>query len=580
MKYSKLFGKSLRESPKDASLVSHKYLVQGGFIRESVAGRYFFLPLGLRVRRKIEKIVREEMNKIGAQEMITPVLHPLELWEETNRTESVNFELMQIQDRRGGKFALGGTAEEMFVDVVRKFQISYKDLPFTLYQFSEKFRDEKRARGGLLRAREFLMKDAYSFHKDEEDFEIEYKNQWNAYETIFSRVGLQSHAVAADGGYIGGDYCHEFIVESEVGESRYLESDDGSYKAHEDIAVFTKENKNLEEESREMIEVEAVRGKTMEDGVRLHKLPDWQQIKDVVFVDEKNRFILAIIRGELDVNEVKLMNVTGANQLRHASDEEIRESLQSEPGFISPVGIKDNLSDDVNLLIVADESLRTIKNAYGGANKLNKDLLNVNIDRDYKPDIEGDIAMAQPGYLAPNGISKLIEKRGVEVGNIFQLGYHYTNKMKESVFVDEDGNATKYYMGCYGIGIGRTMATVVEIHHDNKGIIWPFPIAPFSVHLINLGNNSEIDSKANEIYQTLIANNIEVLWDDRNETAGVKFADSDLIGNPIRLVISEKSLQKGGIEIKERNSTDYKIVEIEKLLEQILTIINQNSQDS
>lgn len=579
MKYSRLFGKSLRETPKDATLVSHKYLVQGGFIRESVAGRYFFLPLGLRVRRKIEKIIREEMNNIGAQEMITPVLHPLELWEETNRTESVNFELMQIQDRRGAKFALGGTAEEMFVDVVRKFQVSYKDLPFTLYQFSEKFRDEKRARGGLLRAREFLMKDAYSFHKNAEDFEIEYKNQWKAYESIFKRVGLNAWAVPADGGYIGGDYCHEFIVESEVGESRYLEAEDGSYKAHEDIAVFHKENKNLEETEKELIEVDAVRGKTMEDGVKLHNLPNWLQIKDVVFVDENGRYILAILRGELDVNEVKLMNVTGANQLRSATEEEIRNVLHSEPGFISPVNIKKIMEEGTDLVIVADDSLRTIKNAYGGANKLNKDLLNVNIDRDYQPDMEGDIAMAQAGYLAPEGESKLIEKKGVEVGNIFQLGYHYTNKMKDSVFVDENGDSQKYYMGCYGIGVGRTMATVVEIHNDNKGIVWPFNIAPFTVHLINLGNNPEIDTKAKDIYEKLQQKNIEVLWDDRNETAGVKFADADLIGNPIRVVISEKSLANGGIEIKERMNKEFEIVAFEDTISKIQSIISQHNQD-
>lgn len=556
MKQSKLFTKTEKNAPKDAKAASHRLLIQAGFIRESVAGRYYFLPLGMRVRDKIVRIIEEEMDKAGAIKIITPVLHPIELWKETNRTESVGFELMTIKDQRQSEFALGGTAEEMIVDLVRKFSVSYKDLPFNVYQFSQKFRDEKRARGGLLRVREFLMKDAYSFHADEEDFKKEYQNMWQAYSNIFQKMGLETIVVDSDNGYIGGDYCHEFIVEAEEGESKFLVADDGSYAAHEDVAKCKKENKNTEEEMQEMSEVDAERGVTMEDGVAFHKLPLWQQIKDVLFVDEKGRFILAIIRGDLTVNEIKLMHLAKANKLRHATDEEIRE-LGSEPGFISPVGISEKA------IVVADASLRTIRNAYGGANAKNKDLLNVNIDRDYQPALEGDIAMAQADFFSEAG-KKMKAGKGIEVGNIFQLGYHYSEKMK-AFFTDKDGKEKLYYMGCYGIGVDRTLATIVEKYHDDKGIVWPESVAPFSVHLISLRQ----DEEAEKIYADLQAKGIEVLFDDRDVSAGQKFADSDLIGIPWRVVVSQKSLTAGGVEVKKRSEDKSEIVKIEQLMESL-----------
>lgn len=547
MKLSKTFTKTTKDAPRDAHAASHKFLLQAGFIKESVAGRYYFLPLGMRVRDKIVKVIEEEMDKTGALKMITPVLHPLELWKETSRTESVGFELMTIKDQRGSAFALGGTAEEMFVDLVRQYSISYKDLPFNIYQFSQKFRDEKRARGGLLRVREFLMKDAYSFHADEEDFKKEYKKMWDAYTRIFDRIGLKTVPVEADNGYIGGDYCHEFIVEADEGESRFLITEDGSYAAHEDVAKFTKEKKNLDEEIKDLQEIDAERGTTMEDGVNFHKMPLWQQIKDVLFVDNKGRFILAIIRGDLDVNETKLMHLSGSIELRHATEDEIRK-IGTAPGFISPVGI------DKSVIVVADDSLRTIKNAYGGANIKNKDLLNINIDRDFKPQIEGDIAMAQKGFLDESG-KALSESRGIEVGNIFQLGEHYSKRMKAS-FTDQDGKDKLYYMGCYGLGVDRTMATVVEKCHDEKGMIWPEIISPYKYHLIVLGEQNK--EKADKFYNELTEKGIEVLYDDRDLSAGEKFADADLIGITNRLVISDKTGDE--IELKERNSKESKLV--------------------
>lgn len=568
MRYSQLFGKTIKDTPKDASLVSHKLLYQGGFIRESVAGRYYLLPLGLRVQDAIRQVIKEEMDSAGAQEMLSPVLHPKELWKETNRTESVGFELMSIKDRNESEFVLGGTAEEMLVDLVRKFQISYKDLPFNLYQFSIKFRDEMRARGGLLRLREFIMKDAYSFHSTESDFKKEYKNMEETYSRIFKRLGLKTLIVESDNGYIGGEYCHEFIVESDAGESKFLTTDDGSYSAHEDIAKFKRDEKNIQDQEEDLQEVEAVRGNTMEDGVKLHGKPLWQQLKDVVFVDEKGRFILAVIRGDYDVNEVKLLHVVKAYQLRPATETEIREKLHSEPGFISPVGIKENLGKEVEIIVVGDTSLRTIKNAYGGSNKKNRDLVNINIDRDYTLDHQADIALAKEGYETETG-KKLIAKKGIEVGNIFQLGFHYSSKMHGASFKDSEGKEQPYYMGCYGIGVARTLASIVEIHNDDKGIVWPKSVAPFQVHLVSIMNNElSIKNKADEVYKKLLDAGVEVLYDDRETvSAGAKFADADLIGIPVRLVVSPKTGDK--IEWKERVQTETELLTLDEVLKRL-----------
>ncbi|NCN83075.1 MAG: proline--tRNA ligase [Candidatus Pacebacteria bacterium] len=554
MKYSKLFGKATFDSSKDSKFASYNLLIKGGFIRESSAGRFFFLPLGWRVHDKMKAIIKEEMDATGAQEMLVPTLHPLGLWEETNRTNSVGFELMKIKDRNGAEFALGGTAEEMFVDVVRKLHLSHKDLPINLYQFSNKFRDEFRARGGLLRVREFIMKDAYSFHTNEEDFLKEYEVMAAAYKRMYQRMGLEALQVAADNGYIGGEYCHEYQVESELGEGRFFVSEDGKYSAHEDIAEFECEEKNSNEELLEYEEVDAIRGTTMEDGVKFHHLPLWQQIKDVLFATESGELVLAIIRGDLDVNEIKLAHAIGAHTLRHATEEEVR-TLDTEPGFISPVGLSGKVK------IIGDTSLRTVVNAYGGANVLHRDALNINIDRDYQLDLETDIAMAQPGFKTRDGTSTLVEKRGIEVGNIFQLGYHYSKKMKDATFTSESGEQLPFYMGCYGFGIGRTLATVVEKHHDDRGILWPASIAPYQVHLISLQGGEE---QAAVVYNKLQTAGIEVLWDEREESAGVKFADADLLGIPTRLIVSKKTGNQ--VEWKARTDEKSELISLDECL--------------
>ncbi|OIO53400.1 proline--tRNA ligase [Candidatus Peregrinibacteria bacterium CG1_02_41_10] len=570
MLYSRLFGKTVKHVSEEMTVVSHKYLYQGGFIRESTAGRYYSLPLGMRVNDKIIKVIEEEMDRAGAQKMITPVLHPLELWEETSRAKTVGFELMTIQDRRGAKFVLGGTAEEMMVDVVRKFNVSYKDLPFNIYQFSQKFRDELRARGGLLRVREFMMKDAYSFDRDAQEFEKEYQKMWETYERIFERLGLKTIVVESDNGYIGGEYCHEFIVESEMGESKVLVAQDGSYAAHEEVARFLRDAKNLTEKEKPLQEVEAKRGNKMEDGVKLHKLPLWQQLKDFMVVDENGRLILALIRGDREINETKLKHVVKANTLRHATETEIR-AVDSEPGFISPVGVNHK-----KVLVVGDLSLKTVRNFYGGANRKYRDLLNVNYGRDFTVEFEADIGLAKAGDLTEDGKSVLDEKRGIEVGNIFQLGTHYTDLMQGALFTDQDGKSKPFYMGCYGIGVGRTLATIVEKYHDDKGIIWPKIVAPYLIHLIQLGNSKSVLEVAVGLHRQLEEEKIEVLYDDRESvSAGEKFADADLIGIPIRLVVSEKTLKTSAVEWKGRGEKEVKLVLLKKVIGEIKTWLKE-----
>jgi len=573
MRLTQLFARTSKTEGLDYKNDSHRLLTQAGYIRESTAGRYYLLPLGLKVHDNIISVIRKHMDMAGAQELLMPVLHPLDLWRETNRTTTTGFELMKVKDRRDVEFVIGGTAEEMAVDLVRKFNLSYKDLPFNIYQFSMKFRDELRPRGGLLRVREFVMKDAYSF-STEEQFKDIYMQMQYAYQAIFKELGLGDVAVvAADNGYIGGEYCHELIAESDCGESRYFIDKKSGYAAHEDIAISKIEKKNNEEAPKPLKEVEAKRGKTMEDGTKFHKLPAWQQIKDVLYVDENtNRYILAIIRGDLGVNETKLSHVAQAYSLRAATDQEIRDDLGSEPGFISPVKIaKQGKKSKRKLTIIADKSMRSAMNYYGGANKKNRDLLNINIERDFKADKEADIAMAQPGMSSVNG-GELIEKRGIEVGNIFQLGYHYTNLMKGAEYTDEKGKRQKYYMGCYGIGIGRTLAAIVEKHHDDKGIIWPENIAPAKATIIRLGDSEKVIKASEKLYKNLTQNEVAVIYDDRDLHAGEKFADADLTGIPYRVVISEKTLAKNELcEIKARSEDVAQVMNFDSLLKVLST---------
>lgn len=565
MRYSKLFGKTVREPQKGMTLTSHKLLFQAGFIRESTAGRYYLLPLGQRVFDKIVKIVEQEMDRAGTQKMFAPVLHPLELWEETNRDKSGGYELMTVQDRRGAKFALGGTAEEMFVDVVRKFRITYRDLPFNVYQMGYKFRDELRARGGLLRVREFVMKDAYSFHTSDEDFKQEYENMRSTYSKIFTRVGLKTDIVPADNGYFGGDYCDEFVVESPIGESTYFISEDGKYIAHEDIATFQYELINPDDVVKPLETItQPAWVKTMDDNIKHYNLPANRFLKNVVYKNrESGEIIIVTIRGDLQVNKNKLEHTLSMVGLLEEATEEDIKSFGSKPGYVHSWGY--NTKDSKEIIFVADLSLKTVVNFIGGQKEEGTDTINVNYGRDFKHDIEADTALAEEGFLSPDGNSKLVKKTGIEVGNIFQLGQHYSKKMKDAVFVDNDGKSKEFFMGCYGLGLGRTMATVVEVSHDDKGIIWPKEIAPYQIHLVGLNlEDKNVQSKAEEVYTRLLDRGIEVLYDDRLDTnPGEKFADADLIGIPVRVVVSKRTERK--VEVKERKLSESELIDIDNL---------------
>ncbi len=566
MKYSKFFGKTFANLSSEIQITSHRLLLQSGFIAESVAGRYYMLPLGMLVQNKLVEIIKKHMNQADAQQMLTPVCHPLELWQETNRDAASGFELTLVEDRRGAKFALGGTAEEMFVDIVRRYNLSYKDLPFNIYQFGYKFRDETRARGGLLRVREFLMKDAYAFCQDETQFAKVYQQMADSYFDIFNELGLEAHMVPADNGFIGGEYCHEFIVDAEVGESRYLAEKDGDYFAHEDIAVSKFTDINLSDPLEPLVELEAERAKTVAAGAQLHNLPIERQIKNVVFKSRAKGVVLAVIRADIDINVRKLENLLMVleDDLEPLDASDVIDLLGSYPGFISPVGIKDNLAQGVKLTVVADNSLQSFVNGYTGANKKNLDMLNVNFGRDFTADLQGDIALSQPGHMSENN-KALIEKRGVEVGNIFQNGFHYTAKMKGADFTDANNKVSPLYMGCFGIGIGRTLQTVVELHHDEKGIIWPKTIAPFQIHLIDI-NANELGEK---YYAKLCDLGFEVLWDDRRANPGTKFADADLIGIPVRLVVSKRLEENQELEVKFRSESEAKNLSLDEFVQLI-----------
>jgi prolyl-tRNA synthetase len=563
MKYSQLFGKTSKTEGSDYKIDSHRLLTQAGYIRESTAGRYYLLPLGLKVHENITGIVRKHMDGAGAQELIMPVLHPLELWKETNRTNTTGFELMKVKDRREAEFALGGTAEEMAVDLVRKFNISYKDLPFNIYQFSMKFRDEMRARGGLLRVREFIMKDAYSF-STEEQFKTIYKQMADVYSAIFAELGLETSMVSADNGYIGGEYCHEFIVESEIGESRYFVTENGKYAAHEDVAKFVKHDGRSDDEMKPMEEVLGKGIIGVEELAEFLKIPVEQTTKTILFESEKGDVVGAAVNGLYDVNLTKLQHIVGGSPLKLATAETVKKVTGAEIGYAGFL----NLPKQVK--IVLDDSLKDRRNFEVGANRTNYHSINVNFGRDFpEPKKFYDIAMARPGDKAADGEGVLTERRGIEVGNIFQLGYHYSDLMKDAEYTDKKGRRQKYYMGCYGIGIGRTMAAIVEKYHDDKGLIWPEAVAPFKVYLARLGEAAEVVKAADELYETLTRSGAEVLYDDRDARAGEKFADADLLGIPYRVVISDKTQAAGTFELKARSADQAQQVsrdELDKIL--------------
>jgi prolyl-tRNA synthetase len=590
MKLSKLFGRTIREVPTEAENISHQLLLRAGFIRKLSAGIYSFLPLGWRVIKKIENIIREEMDRIEGQEIHLPALHPKELWEESGRWSAMGEVLMKLKDRKEADFCLAPTHEEVVTDLARREIISYRQLPQMVYQIQTKFRDEPRPRAGLLRMREFIMKDAYSFHPDIIDLDNYYPKVKRAYENIFRRCGLEILSVEADTGPIGGTMSHEFMVKSEAGEDEIVYCQKCNYLANVEKAECQIVNqkskiKNQNEEIEENMEEVSTPGiKTVEELKSFLNIDSSQLLKTVIYKAD-DEIVLAVIRGDLKINEVKLFNNLKCKTLRLAADEEV-EKAGLVAGFVSPVGIK-------NIKIIADRSIKIGKNFVAGGNKVDVHLKNVNYPRDFTVTMITDLILCGEGSLCPHCGSKLSFIKGIELGHIFKLGTKYSKDMN-AIYLSADGKKNLVAMGCYGIGLERIMAAVVESHHDEKGIIWPKSIAPFDVHLITIGDQrpapfplpsgerskvrgSMISKKAEEIYRQLIDGGLEVLYDDRDwMSAGEKFADADLIGVPLRIVVSEKTLAKKSVEIKKRDEKEAKLIKIDKKLVDNLKKLNNN----
>ena len=577
MKMSKLFVQTLREFPSDAEVVSHKMLVRAGFIRKLTMGVYNYLPLMWRVLKKVENIVREEMDRAGAQELLMPFVQPKELWEESGRWGAYGAELMRLKDRHGREMCLGPTHEEIITAIARDGLKSYKQLPVNLYQIQSKFRDERRPRFGLLRGREFIMKDAYSFSTSQEELEKEYKNMWEAYTRIFKRCGLDTKAVQSDSGAIGGSVSHEFMVitDTDAGENDvfYCECD---YAANSNHATSKLPEAKIVGDWNKPQIIDTPNTHSIEELCEFLNIPATVIVKTLVYIVDKAP-VLALIRADRQVEETKLMNAVGGVDIRIATAGEIEEMMgvngfDSEKGFIGPEGLKEY--NGYPIKIVADETVKDMKNFVIGINKKDVHGVGYNWGVDVElPETVTDIRLAEAGDLCPVCGKPLKVTRGIEVGNIFQLGTKYSKPMN-AVYLDQNGKSQPYIMGCYGIGISRTAAAAVEAHHDEHGIKWPLSIAPYHAIVIPVSTKDELQMKvANDIYQTLLKHGVEAVLDDRDERAGVKFKDADLIGFPYRITVG-KTISEGLVEFKNRECEELSNIKPEEAAEIVISAVN------
>jgi prolyl-tRNA synthetase len=559
MRYSEIFGKTLRQVPVEAECISHQLLLRSGMIAQTATGVYSYLPLGWRVLKKIEKLIREEINKAGGQELMLPVLQPFELWQKSGRDASFGQSLFSLTDRKDHKLVLGPTHEEVITELVHRNVQSYRDLPLLLYQIQTKFRDEPRPRGGLLRVREFIMKDLYSFDVDEAGLDESYEKMSKAYKNIYDRLGLPALMVEADSGAIGGKASHEFIVITESGEDEVLRCSECDYAANAEKAQSIKKKAN-EQAPLPLEEIATPEMKTIEGVADFLKLPTSQTIK-AVFYSADSEFIFVIIRGDLEVNEIKLKNILKCSELRLATETEV-DTAGIVAGYASPIGI-------TGLKIVADDSIILGTNFVVGANRRGYHLKNANYRRDFEAGLIADIALTRAGDSCPKCGGKLFSARGIEVGHIFKLGTFVSEKMG-TLFLDRDGISKPITMGCYGIGLGRLMAAVIEQSHDDKGIIWPTSIAPYQVHLCSLSlGKSEVLPVTEDIYNRLQEAGIDVLYDDRDDSAGIKFNDADLLGIPLRLTVSPRTLKQQSIEFKWRINKDSYLIALKDVVNEI-----------
>ena len=549
MRASNLYAPTLRNTPAEAEIVSHQLMYRAGMIRKVAGGMYTFLPLGWRVIRKIEQIIREEMDAAGGQEVCMPIMQPAELWEESGRWAAYGDEMMRIKDRHHRDFCLGPTHEEMITDLVRNEVRSYKQLPLLLYQIQDKFRDERRPRFGLMRSREFIMKDLYSFDKDVESMNVSYQKMYDAYVNIYNRMGLEFRPVEADNGAIGGGHSHEFTVLADAGESNIAYCTKCDYAASDEKAELAPIAAAAEEElSLEKAATPAIN--TIDALVDFLNVPIEKTIKAVAYQTDTDQLVLAFVRGDHDVNEVKVINqVPGALELRMAEEEAIR-AAGGYPGFMSPIGVKEGT------LILVDPTVMNMSNAIAGANEADYHYKNVNPKRDFTQEsiVVTDLRMVKEGDACPHCGAKMTMTRGIEAGQVFTLGTKYSQSMG-ATFLDENGKEHPLYMGCYGIGVGRTMAAAIEQNNDEQGIVWPRAIAPYEVVVVAVNAKKDDQlSCAEEIYGECQQAGLDTLLDDRKERAGVKFKDCDLIGYPLRVVVGPKAVEEGRIEIKVRKT--------------------------
>ena len=570
MKATELYAPTLREVPAEAELTSHKLMLRAGLIRKSAGGMYSYLPLGWRVMKKISQIIREEMDAKGGQEVMMPITQPAEIWKESGRWAVYGDEMMRLKDRHGREFCLGPTHEEMVTSLIRGEVNSYKQLPLMLYQIQNKYRDEIRPRFGLMRSREFVMKDLYSFDKDVDGMNISYDKMYDAYSRIFTRCGLKFRAVEADNGAIGGGHSHEFTVLAPSGESSIAYCENCDYAASDEKAEL-KVICAAVEELKPLEKVSTPNCHTIELVKNFLNVPIEKTIKAVAFQDDDGRLILAFVRGDHEVNEIKVLNVSNALHL-HMAEESAINAVGGSAGFMSPIGLKDGAT------IIVDATVMEMYNAVAGANEVDAHFINVNPKRDFDAEkiIVADIRMVQAGDPCPHCGKSLKMTRGIEVGQVFTLGNKYSKALNVT-FLDENGKEKFFEMGCYGIGVGRTMAAAIEQNNDKDGIIWTRAIAPFEVVIavVNVKDSAQLEY-AEKLYSELKNLGVDVLLDDRKERAGVKFKDCDLIGYPIRVTVSPKTVENNSVEVKVRKSGEIFnfpradcVDEISKLLEKL-----------
>ena len=555
MRVSKMFAPTLREVPAEAEVVSHQLLLRAGFMRKSTNGMYSYLPLAWRVLKKIENIVREEMDAAGAQEIMMPIMQPAEIWQESGRWGAYGAEMIRLKDRHNREYCLGPTHEEMVTTLIKGDVRSYRQLPMNVYQIQDKFRDERRPRFGLMRSRDFIMKDAYSFDRDEAGLDVSYKAMYDAYTNVFNRCGLTFRPVEADSGAIGGSGSHEFMVIAESGEAEIVYCTQCDYAANVEKAEMHV-IEAADESMLEKAEVETPNCKTIADVCAFLNLPVEKSAKAVAYKSEKG-LILCFVRGDHEVNEVKVINTCGVLEVEMA-DESMLVEAGTCGGYMGPVGI-----DPEKVMVVVDHSVMQMHNFCCGANKEGYHLVNVNPGRDFTPTFVADIRLIQEGDPCPHCGGKVAKARGIEVGQVFKLFTKYSAAMN-CTFLDENGKENPMVMGCYGIGVSRTMAACIEQNNDKDGMIWPVAIAPYEVLVVPVNTKDEASTaKAEEIYETLKKAGVEAVIDDRNERPGVKFKDADLIGYPLRVVVGPKTLAEGNIEVKARRTGEVTMLPVE-----------------